>query len=118
MARSQSGRIVIAWIIVARGTRTYCDRPPLRAAQGAFRGVKRKTPPHEVTGWGKLVVNTKIPHRFRSARTSVLPIVMPARRFPPPWSVEQQALLFCGFSATLTRDLYYLLPERIDGISL
>ena len=42
----------------------------------------------------------------------------PTGRFPPPWSVEEQPVPFCGFSATLTRDFsVYLLPERIDGVS-
>jgi len=35
------------------------------------------------------------------------PLAIPhRRRFPPPWSVEEEPVLFCGISATLTRVLY------------
>ena len=39
------------------------------------------------------------------------------RRFPPPWSVKEQPVLFLWLWRNTEESFVYLLPERIDGIS-
>ena len=45
-------------------------------------------------------------------------LAMPSpRRFPPPWSVKEQPVLFLWLWRNTEESFVYLLPERIDGIS-